>query len=218
MPIQPLKCLGLLAGLGAGLLAASLSFGHEAAYSRFGAVYPQEVKPAPDFTLPDLEGKPVRLADFRGKAVVLNFWATWCQPCKDELPSMQRLYEDLSPNGVEIFASSIDRKDPDEVRKYTDQYGLTFPILLDRDQETRRKYFILGLPTSYLIDAAGNLRGFISGGRDWSGEASREVLRILQNDFKETSNNSTICSGAPRSPLSYKDCAWPKTIFRSALK
>ena len=149
------------------------------AYSRLGVVYPREVRQAPEFELKNLDGQTVRLSDFRGRPVLLNFWATWCQPCAEELPSLQRLHESLGEKGLQVVAISIDRSNHEKVRDYVKNYHLTFPVLLDPDQEARRKYFILGLPTSYLIDARGRFRGFVSGAREWDSEASKTVMRIL---------------------------------------
>ncbi|QPJ63867.1 MAG: TlpA family protein disulfide reductase [Candidatus Nitronauta litoralis] len=173
--------LSLTLGFAVAPLLNGNALAHKEAYSQLGAVYPQRIKVAPEFSLKDLTGKTVDLKDLRGKPVLLNFWATWCQACKEELPSMQRLHETMKNEGVQVIAISIDRADPEEVQKYVDQYKLTFPVLLDPNQETRRRYFIMGLPTSYLIDANGKLRGFISGSREWDSETSKRVMRILLN-------------------------------------
>ena len=121
------------------------------------------------------------LKNFRGKVVLLNFWATWCKPCMKEMPSMQRLYQSLKSEGIEIIAISIDRGNQDQVKQYAQNLGITFPILLDKNQETRKRYFILGLPTSYLIDKEGKLRGFISGARNWNNNHTREVFFSLKH-------------------------------------
>ena len=94
---------------------------------------------------------------------------------------MQRLYKKLGPLGVEVVAVSIDRDNPDKVKKYIDQYNLTFPILLDPRQEARKSYFIMGLPTSYLIGADGRLKGFISGAREWDNPSSIKMFSALIN-------------------------------------
>jgi len=176
----------LIGALAMGLLTvpalAQKALAHKEAYSQLGAVYPQRVKEAPKFNLKDLTGKAVDLSDFRGKPILLNFWATWCHACKEELPSMQRLHETMKKKGVQVIAISIDRANADRVQKYVDEYKLTFPVLLDPNQETRRRYFIMGLPTSYLIDAQGKLRGFISGARKWDSESSKRVMQILLNN------------------------------------
>ena len=169
------------------LLVPSISaWAHSDAFKQMGIVKPKLVKQAPDFALPDINGDIVSLKDFRGKPVLLNFWATWCEACKKEMPSMERLYQRLKREGFEIVAISIDRRNEDRVRENIKNWGVTFPILLDQSQETRKRYFILGLPTSYLIDAEGKLQGFISGARHWDNEYTRQVIFSIKNyDPKE---------------------------------
>lgn len=103
------------------LLLSSMSppvWSHQQAFEKMGITKPRIEKSAPDFSLQDIHGKTVNLEDFRGKAILLNFWATWCEACKEELPSMQRLYEALSSQGVEVVAISIDRRNFDRIKKY----------------------------------------------------------------------------------------------------
>jgi peroxiredoxin len=150
--------------------------------SDFGIVKPRRVKKAPDFALENLDGKKVRLSDFRGKPVLLNFWATWCEACKKEFPAMQRLYSQLKDDGFEIVAVSVDRRNRDRIEEFVKTYQIDFPILLDPNQQARRGYYIMGLPTSYLIDSQGYLRGFISGARAWDHAASRNaLLNVFKN-------------------------------------
>ena len=153
--------------------------GHEDSFAKMGVVSPKNEKIAPNFILETVTGEKISLKDFKGKAVLLNFWATWCQPCKKELPSMQRIYEELSSEGVEVVAISIDRNKKERVKQYIKNHNLTFPILLDPGQKVRKDYFILGLPTSYLIGIDGKLKGFISGAREWDSNASKEMFSTL---------------------------------------
>jgi peroxiredoxin len=153
--------------------------GHEDSFAKMGVVSPRNEKIAPNFILETVTGEKISLKDFKGKAVLLNFWATWCQPCKKELPSMQRIYEELRSEGVEVVAISIDRNKKEQVEKYMKNYNLTFPVLLDPNQKVRKDYFILGLPTSYLIGGDGKLKGFISGAREWDSNASKEMFSTL---------------------------------------
>ncbi len=162
-------------------LEANPVAGHEDSFIKMGVVSPKVEKPAPDFTLETPTGEKLSLKDFRGKAVLLNFWATWCEPCKKELPSMQKIYEALNPGGVEVVAISIDRDKKERVEKYIKKYNLTFPVLLDPSQKVRKDYFILGLPTSYLIGADGKLKGFVSGAREWDSNASKEMFSTLMH-------------------------------------
>jgi len=149
-------------------------------FEQMGVSRPRTSKPAPDFILKDIHGKPISLAQFKGKPVLLNFWATWCGPCREELPSMQRLHKASKNNGgFQIIAISIDRFNMKKVNQYAEDLSLTFPILIDPDRETRKNYFIRGLPTSYLIDSEGKLRGFVSGARNWDSPASIELMKSL---------------------------------------
>ncbi len=149
-------------------------------FENMGIVKPRVERNAPGFSLQDIHGNTVDLRDFRGKPILLNFWATWCEACKEELPSMQRLYETMKDQGVEVVAISIDRSNFDRIRKYVDQYNLTFPILLDPDQKVRKNYYIMGLPTTYLIDGEGKLKGFASGARVWDSPDSIQVMQSLK--------------------------------------
>ena len=162
-------------------LAAGPVAGHEDSFIKMGVVAPKIEKLAPDFTLETPTGKKLSLKDFKGKVVLLNFWATWCEPCKKELPSMQKIYEALNPGGIEVVAISIDRGKKKRVENYIKKYNLTFPVLLDPSQKVRKDYFILGLPTSYLIGTDGKLKGFISGAREWDSSASKEMFSTLMH-------------------------------------
>jgi len=153
---------------------------NQQSFENMGITRPRTEKSAPDFSLQDIKGNRVSLEDFRGKTILLNFWATWCQPCKEELPSMQRLYEALSSQGVEVVAISIDRKNFDRIKEYAKEYKLTFPILWDPEQKVRKHYFIMGLPTTYLIGPEGKLRGFASGARAWDSPDSIQALTSLK--------------------------------------
>ena len=165
----------LLIGTGAGSAWAD-------PFEQLGVARPRTVKPAPDFELKDIYGKPVRLSQFKGKPILINFWATWCGPCKEELPSMQRLHDASRQNGgIQILAVSIDRFNLEKVNDYVKELNLTFPVLLDKDRQARKSYFVRGLPTSYLVDAEGKLQGFISGARQWDSPTAKQVFQLLAN-------------------------------------
>ncbi|WP_168188844.1 peroxiredoxin family protein [Thermoflavimicrobium daqui] len=117
----------------------------------------EEGKPAPKFNLVTLEGKSVKLSDYRGKKVILNFWATWCPPCQAEMPHMQKFYEKNKENGVEILAVNLTSMDKGTaaIRKFVKDYRLTFPILLDKDGAVGSQYQAISIPTSYILDANG---------------------------------------------------------------
>ena len=154
---------------------------HQEDFDKMGVALPIKEKIAPDFMLKNLDGNTIALNNFRGKTVLLNFWATWCLPCKEELPAMQKLYRELGSSGLEVVAISIDRGNPDKIKKYIDQYNLTFPVLLDPGQKVRKSYFIMGLPTSYLIGSDGHLKGFVSGAREWDNPFSIKMFSALIN-------------------------------------
>ncbi|PSL43219.1 peroxiredoxin [Salsuginibacillus halophilus] len=114
---------------------------------------------APDFTLETLAGEEMSLYDVRGeKKVMLNFWATWCPPCRAEMPDMQEVYEEQ--DGIEIIAVNLTDSEPGvgQVEDFADDYGLTFPILLDHDVDVATNYDIQPVPTSYFIDTEGRVQ------------------------------------------------------------
>lgn len=110
---------------------------------------------APDFELMTLDGKTVKLSDYRGKKVILNFWATWCPPCKAEMPDIQKFYNETDDN-VEILAINIDPQY--DVKKFVREANVTFPVLLDSKDEVNNLYRILTIPTTYFIDGEGIIR------------------------------------------------------------
>ena len=149
-------------------------------FEQFGVARPRTSKPAPDFVLKDINGQTVSLEKLKGKPVLLNFWATWCAACKEEMPSMQRLHDAADKNGgFHVVAISIDRSNFKKVDRYVRDMNLKFPILLDPDQTIRKSYFVRGLPTTYLIDSDGKLKGFVSGARNWDSPASLELMKSL---------------------------------------
>ncbi|HHL39127.1 MAG TPA: TlpA family protein disulfide reductase [Deltaproteobacteria bacterium] len=136
-----------------------------------------------DFTLP-LVGKPgeASLSDYRGKVVFLNFWATWCKPCEDEMPSMQRLYEKYRDRGLEMLAVSVDSGSPDVVEAFVRKYGLTFPVLHDRKSRVKEIYKTTGVPETFIIDQNGVIAEKVWGPRDWTSPLSTAVIERLINE------------------------------------
>jgi peroxiredoxin len=137
-----------------------------------------EGHPAPDFALPALDGGEVALGAFRGRVVLVNFWATWCKPCEDEMPAMQRLYTELGGAGFELLAVSVDAGDS-EVRAFRDRLGLRFPILLDPDKRAAGAYHTFRFPESWLIDAEGVVVARYVGPREWDDPVYVERIRKL---------------------------------------
>ena len=143
-------------------------------------------KVAPDFTLPDLNEKDIRLSDFRGKVVFLNFWATWCKPCREEMPSMEILYKNFEKDGLVILAISIDRvTTKKDIPPFVKALNLTFPILVDSWGQTDKRYKLMGVPETYIIDQQGILREKVIGPRDWTMLDNLQVVtQLLKNGTK----------------------------------
>jgi peroxiredoxin len=141
-----------------------------------------ETLPAPDFTLKDVHGKPFSLKDYRGKVVLLNFWATWCPPCRREMPSMERLHQKLK--GKDFVVLALNQKEgDDQIFIFTGEIGmdLTIPILFDKDSSVSSAYGVPGLPTTYLIDKKGNIRFRAIGGRDFDHpEVEKQILQLMK--------------------------------------
>jgi peroxiredoxin len=143
---------------------------------------------APGFELVTMDGETTTLDAYEGQVVLLNFWATWCPPCVHEMPSMERLYQDLRARGFVVLGVSVD-VDPGVadasgrvqgiVREYVDELGVTFPILLDPDGAVEDVYNVSGLPTTYVIGRDGRIEGRIVGAREWDSEEYRRRIEEL---------------------------------------
>jgi cytochrome c biogenesis protein CcmG, thiol:disulfide interchange protein DsbE len=166
----------------AGLIVAGLAAG-ATIMTRVGS----EVAPvavgatAPDFHAIDLAtGDSVSLRErYRGKVTLVNIWATWCAPCRVEMPSMQRVYDSLGPQGFAIAAVSIDEGDPEEVQAFGRKLGLTFDLLQDRSTRVQQLYQTTGVPESFLLDRNGVIVKRIISAHDWNSEANRALIRRL---------------------------------------
>ncbi len=168
--IEPARRFPLLAvALGLALAAGMLALGGLAQRGR--AVQPLPGHRAPDFRATQIGGEQVRLSDLRGRVVVLNIWATWCKPCEEEAPSLERLYRKIKmePGGrdFEILAVSIDARSRDAVLPFKRKFGLTFPILFDPDGRVSRIYQTTGVPETFVIDREGIIREKVIGPREW---------------------------------------------------
>ncbi len=135
--------------------------------------------PAPEFTVPVLGSSPLRLADLKGQVVFLNFWATWCPPCKAEMPAMERLYGRHKSRGFTILAVSIDSGGPAPVARFVKALGLTFTVGLDPRSEVASQYRVLALPTTWLIDRTGHTAAIAIGPRDWDSAVAHAVIESL---------------------------------------
>lgn len=124
--------------------------------------------PAPDFTVPGLTGGPLRLADFRGRVVLLNFWATWCEPCLEEMPAMERLAQAYRGRGLVVVALSVDREGAAVVRPFLKRHSLTLAVGLDPDQSVARSQRVWALPSTFVLDRTLTRRYQAQGARDWA--------------------------------------------------
>jgi DsbE subfamily thiol:disulfide oxidoreductase len=133
---------------------------------------------APEFTGVDMDGRKVSLKDFRGKVVFLNFWATWCDGCRDEMPSMEKLYREFKGKGFEVVAVNVKDKRPDALAFYK-KLQLTYPVVMDPEGEVGLLYGAFGLPASYLIDRNGTVLGRMWGPADWYSPGARKLIGSL---------------------------------------
>jgi cytochrome c biogenesis protein CcmG/thiol:disulfide interchange protein DsbE len=136
---------------------------------------------APDFRVLDLAtGDTVSLRErYRGEVTLVNIWATWCVPCRVEMPAMERLYRDLAPGGFRIAAVSIDEGDPEDVRAFGRELDLSFDLLLDRSTGIQQVYQTTGVPESFLVNRAGVIVRRVIGAHDWSSPANRALVERL---------------------------------------
>ena len=137
---------------------------------------------APLFSLPRLDGsEAIEIETLRGRVVLLNFWATWCKPCEDEMPAMERLYQELRPEGFELLAISVDEAE-ESVREFQGRLGLSFPILMDPGQDVAKAYQAYRFPESLLVDRGGTVIERYIGPRDWDAEAYVGRIRRLLHE------------------------------------
>jgi len=146
-----------------------------------GITAPKVRVEAPAFTLTDLNWRAVSLDDFRGRIVIVHFWATWCVPCRDEMTALEALWREFRNSGVVVVGVSIDKGEPSGVRRFCEEKGISFPVLLDREGIVREKYEITSLPSTYIIGKDGKITGRAIGFRDWGSRAALEMIRSLLN-------------------------------------
>ena len=134
--------------------------------------------PAPDFTLRAAEGPNVRLGEQRGRVVLVNFWATWCGPCRQEMPHLNRLYEKYRSSGFTLLGVNID-EDPRAAIELARKLGVTFPVLLDTDKKVSRLYDMSAMPATIVIDRDGRVRHLHRGYRDGYEKTYEQQIRDL---------------------------------------
>ena len=133
---------------------------------------------APDFVSENLRGGNTGLADYKGKIVLLNFWATWCMPCRAEMPSMETLWQKYKEQGLVIAAVSVDEGSRGRIETFSKLLDLSFPILLDPESEVSDLYKVSNMPTSFLIDRNGKIISRIVGTEEW---ASPEAIQLVED-------------------------------------
>ena len=166
---------------GPGILSLVLILTCPAAHagSEFAFDAPRERLVAPGFRLPDLGETPTGLEDYRGRVVLLHFWATFCTPCLEELPELESLWRRYRERGLVIVGIAADRGDADVVRKFAAATGVTFPVLPDPEGVVRNRYEVVALPMSYLIGRDGRFSARMLGTREWQGPEITAFIESL---------------------------------------
>jgi thiol-disulfide isomerase/thioredoxin len=137
----------------------------------------------PDIDLAPLKGAAQKLSGYAGKALILNFWATWCPPCRAEMPSMQRLRDALLKEGVPFEILAVDvQEDAKTVRDFISGNRYSFPVFLDEAGALSSRFVGQGIPTSYVIDKKGKAVGFVVGSIEWDGDSALELFRLLGSE------------------------------------
>jgi peroxiredoxin len=142
---------------------------------------PQPQAQAPDFTLTSLTGQKMRLSSYRGKVILLNFWATWCPPCREEVPSLAKLANAMTNSNFQMITVAIDKEGRKAVEEYFLHAGVLLTTLLDSDGAVGKTYGITGVPETFIIDKNGLIRKKVIGPIDWSEPDTIQYLRDLAN-------------------------------------
>jgi peroxiredoxin len=180
-----LVILCLLGGT-AGLVAQNSRVGVKipprvaAAFTEAGIPVLREAVPLADFTLPLTDGTSLNTEKLRGKVVFLNFWATWCGPCRAEMPSMETLYGRFKDRGLEILAVNI-QESPRQVNTFMDQWGFTFPVALDSRGSVGNTYGVMAIPTTYIINREGEIIARVMGSLSWDNPKLFSAFETLLN-------------------------------------
>jgi thiol-disulfide isomerase/thioredoxin len=168
--------IGLIVLSAVSSFAADLSL----LYENVGLSVPNSRVLAPDFQLEDLEGKMVSLKSFRGKIVLLNFWATWCKPCVDEMPDIERVHRRYKDDNLVVLAINFG-ENKEKVQGFVSRQKLSFTVLLDKTKEVSHRYRTFALPTTYLVDREGYLMAGTVGGLNWKSPDLPKLMEALLN-------------------------------------
>ena len=148
------------------------------AFKALDLIVPSPAESAPVFTVPAADSKPLKLELYRGKVVFLNFWATWCMPCREEMPAMERLHQRFRGRGLVVLAVSVD-KAAAPVGPFVTELRLTYPIGLDPTMTVAKQYGVRGLPATFLITRTGTVAARALGPREWDSSAGHAVIETL---------------------------------------
>ena len=161
---------------------------------KLGFLVQEGFEASPAFTTEDAAGNRVESGSYRGKLVVLNFWATWCPPCRLEMPSMERLYREFRDKGLEVVAVNF-METPEQVKAFAEEQKLSYPMLLDRRAEIAERYGVMRLPVTVLIGRKGEVIAKAIGFKDWYKDDIRELVAALLGEG-ETGTGASPNSGA----------------------
>ena len=134
---------------------------------------------APDFNLENQQGDFIKLSDYAGKVVIINFWATWCPPCRKEMPSMQRAWEIFKTEDIVMLAINVG-EDSDAIFAFTAEYPVDFPLIMDKTSAVTRQWRVRGLPSTYVVNPAGKIVYQAIGSREWDAVALMDDIRALK--------------------------------------
>ncbi len=139
---------------------------------------------APPFSLSNLKGNQVDLSSFRGQVVILNFWATWCVPCRVEMPAFENLYRRYRSQGLTVLAVSLDKNSDAKVKDFVEEYRLSFPVLMDHKGKAEKLYPTISIPFTFVIDQQGRVVARVDGAKNWESDETFEAIEYLLNNKK----------------------------------
>jgi peroxiredoxin len=154
-------------------------------YEALHLLKPEKLVRAKPFVVPVATGGTLRLSDLRGKVVMVNFWATWCPPCKEEMPAIQSLYDRFKDEGFDVVALSVDSQGREAVVSFVKEHKLTFSVGLDQTMQVAGAYGVRGLPATFLVDKEGRMVTAALGPREWDGAAAHALIRSLLGSGKK---------------------------------
>lgn len=168
--------MNLSGKFGSVILLVSLQLGVMASAAVRAAVPMPPLRPAPPFLLEDMQGEYHRLMDYEGKVVIVNFWASWCAPCREELPSMNRAWAELKDEPVAMLAINVS-DDREAIFAFLRDYPIDFTLLLDTHGRASRHWRVQGLPTTYIVNPGGRVVHRLVGKHDWSSDRLLQLVR-----------------------------------------